>query len=207
MIPRPGRLTDLETMQADIDYDTLDDALRRSGASWGAAQAHGLLAGRLAVMGSDSGPGWLRDVLDGTDPANALRREAEELLGSLFDETHRQLAQRQSEFSPLLPDDADAPSVRAAGLAHWCEGFLHGLVSGDYGEPVREQLAKEPLADIIKDMLEITRAAADDDSDDDSDESAYAELVEYLRVAAQLAYEELAEQRAGGGEAAPKSLH
>ena len=57
-----------------------------------------------------------------------------------------------------------------------------------------KRLASEPLADIIKDLVEISRATAGDD-DDEGSESAFAELVEYLRVAAQLAYEELAEFR------------
>ena len=57
--------------------------------------------------------------------------------------------------------------VRAAALAHWCEGFLHGLVSGAHGDALKERLGSEPLADIIKDMLQITRAAADDESDDE----------------------------------------
>ena len=44
-------------------------------------------------------------------------------------------------------------------------------------------------------MLQITRAAADEDSDDETNEEAYADLVEYLRVAVQLTYEELVEFR------------
>ena len=97
-------------------------------------------------------------------------------------------------------------------MAHWCEGFLHGLVSAKHGDALKERLAAEPLADIIRDMLEITRAAAGEDDDAESDEAAYAELVEYLRVAAQLTYEELAEirQPAAGDDAtddAPEVLH
>ena len=63
------------------------------------------------------------------------------------------------------------------------------------GDALKERLAAEPLADIIKDMLQMTRAMVEDDGDDESDEEAYAELVEYLRVATQLAYEELADLR------------
>ena len=84
--------------------------------------------------------------------------------------------------------------MRAAALAHWCEGYLHGLVSVDHGDALRQRLAEDPLADIIRDMLQLTRAAADD-SDDETNEAAYAEVVEYVRVAVQLAYEELAEFR------------
>ena len=57
-------------------------------------------------------------------------------------------------------------------------------------------------------MLEITRATVEDDSDDASNEEAYVELVEYLRVAAQLTYEELAEFRvsvSGDAEIAEKA--
>jgi len=87
-------------------------------------------------------------------------------------------------------------------MAHWCEGFLHGLVSTQHSDPLKARLAEEPLADIIKDMLQITRATAGEDDDEDVD-SAYAELVEYLRVAAQLTYEELAEFRQPVEEALP----
>ena len=45
-------------MGTEVDYDNLNDALRRCGASWDAAQAHGLLSSRLAVGGSDAGIGW-----------------------------------------------------------------------------------------------------------------------------------------------------
>ena len=182
-------------MEPSIEHDALDAALRRCGASWDAAQTHGLLSGRLAIAGAEAGFAWLQQVLEGTDPGNALRSECEVMLDKLFESTYRQLSERQSEFEPLLPDDQDSTADRAAALGHWCEGFLHGLVSGDHGDALKERLGSEPLADIIKDMLQITRAAADEESDDETNEEAYAELVEYLRVAVQLTYEELVEFR------------
>ena len=199
-------------METTVDHDQLDAALRRCGASWDAAQSHGLLSGRLAIAGAASGFDWLSQVLEGTDANDALRGECEAMLGALYESTYRQLAERQSEFEPLLPDDDDSTVVRAAALAHWCEGFLHGLVSAEHGDALKERLSAEPLADIIKDMLQITRAVADEDSDTETDEQAYAELVEYLRVAAQLTYEELVEIReAQGGdndeESGPEVLH
>ncbi|MED5420160.1 MAG: UPF0149 family protein, partial [Pseudomonadota bacterium] len=76
------------------------------------------------------------------------------------------------------------------------EGFLHGLVSEKQDDALRERLAADPLADIIKDMLQITRAEVEEDEEEDEEEeNAYAELVEYLRVATQLIYEELADFR------------
>lgn len=182
-------------MEHGIDHDALDNALRRCGSSWDASQTHGLLSGQLAISGAESGFGWLAQVLEGTQHADGDRAECEVMLSALFESTYRQLAERLSAFEPLLPGDSDSTAVRAVALAHWCEGYLHGLVSTSHAEALKARLAAAPLADIIKDMLEITRASAEDDADEESDERAYTEIVEYLRVAAQLVYEELAEFR------------
>jgi len=192
-------------MEQSISHDDLDAALKRCGATWDAGQAHGLLCSRLAVLGTDAGIGWLDQVLEGSDPDNALRSECEGMLDALYSFTHRQLAGRQSEFEPLLPHDSDSTIIRADAIARWCEGFLHGLVSGSPDDKLKELLAGDPLSDIIKDMLQITRATVDQETDDETNESAYSELVEYLRVAVQLTYEELAEFRSA--PAASEVLH
>ena len=141
-------------MEQSVNHDELDAALKRCGATWDAGQAHGLLCSRLAILGTDAGIGWLDQVLEGSNPDDALRRECESMLDALYAFTHRQLAERQSEFEPLLPDDSDSTMVRADAIARWCEGFLHGLVSGAPDERLKERLASDPLSDIIKDMLQ-----------------------------------------------------
>lgn len=182
-------------MNSNVDHDLLNDALKRCGANWTAAQTHGLVSSRLAVAGARGVAESMGQVLDGTNEADALRKECEQMLGTLSQATHRAFSERLSAFEPLLPDDADRVNVRAEALAHWCEGYLHGLVSGEHDAALKERLAAEPLADIIKDMLQITRASLDEADDDEGNDEAYVEIVEYLRVAAQLFYEELAELR------------
>ena len=182
-------------MDEKINYDTLEDSLKRCGSNWDAAQTHGLLTGRLAIAGVPAGPDWLLQVLEGVEEGNALRTESQKHLDILYQATFWQLSERLSEFEPLLPDDDDDVGTRIAALAHWCEGFLHGLVSAKHGDALKKRLGAEPLSDIIKDMLQITRAGLDEGFDEEENESAYAELVEYLRVAAQLCYEELADIR------------
>lgn len=188
--------------ERSIDHHLLDDALKRCGSSWSAGQVHGLLCSRLSVAGADGAKRWFEQVLDETDPHNALRQDCESMLDTLCQATWRQLVERQSEFEILLPDDADSTSIRAAAMGQWCEGFLHGLVSEKHSEELKNRLGAEPLADIIRDMAQITRAAAADDDDEEEEENAYAELVEYLRVAAQLTYEELADFRSDEDQAA-----
>jgi len=193
-----------------IDYHELDEVLKRCGSCWNAGQVHGLLCSRLAVAGADGATRWFRQVLDDTDPHNALRSECESMLDALCAHTWRQLVERQSEFELLLPPEADSSTSRAEAMGQWCEGFLHGLVSQKHSETLKERLASDPLADIIRDMLQITRAGSVADDDDEGEERAYAELVEYLRVAAQLTYEELVDFHApdeGGLPAEKDTLH
>ena len=193
-------------MNSETQHDELDAALRRCGASWDAAQSHGLLTSRLAVDGIDGGLAWLQQVLAETDAANALAIECRDLLNALYETTHRQLDERLSQFVPLLPDDDESPARRATALAHWCEGFLHGLVSSRHPKELKDRLAAEPLADIIRDMLQMTRATFDEEDELEESEAAYSELVEYLRVAAQLTYEELADLRNAENDR-PPSVH
>jgi yecA family protein len=198
-------------MQQQPDHDSLEEALRNCGSNWSAAQSHGLLSGRLAVAGETCGADWLGLVLDGVAENDAASKECAALLSTSFEICHRQLAERLSEFVPLLPADDASEEVRARALAHWCEGFLHGLVSAQHGDALKQRLGAEPLADIIKDMLQITRASADAEEDSAAFEEAWVELVEYVRVAAQLAYEELADLRnpkgQGASKAEPQILH
>ena len=182
-------------VELTIDHNELDAALRRCGSTWNAGQTHGLLCSRLALAGAEGASRWLAQVLADTDPENTLRTECQAMLEALCTSTWQQLSERQSDFMLLLPDDDDSAQVRTQAMGQWCEGFLHGLVSEAHGDELRERLASDPLSDIIKDLLEITRASVGEEADEQATDNAFAELVEYLRVAAQLTYEELAEFR------------
>ncbi len=182
-------------VELTIDHNELDAALRRCGSTWNAGQTHGLLCSRLALAGAEGASRWLAQVLADTDPENTLCTECQAMLEALCTSTWQQLSERQSDFMLLLPDDDDSAQVRTEALGQWCEGFLHGLVSEAHGDELRERLASDPLSDIIKDLLEITRATVGKEADEQATDNAFAELVEYLRVAAQLTYEELAEFR------------
>ena len=182
-------------MPVAINHYEVESTLRDSGSTWRASQSHGLLCSRLALMGSDGCDDWLRLILESSDGVGSAASGTLDFLERVSSETYRQLSGRQSEFEPLLPDDSESAAIITEALAEWCEGFLHGLVSNVQDEMLKAKLAAEPLSDIIKDMLEMTRAAANEDEDDDEIDEALTELVEYLRVAAQLVYEELAELR------------
>lgn len=85
-------------MDENVEFNNLEEALNRCGASWDAAQTHGLLTGRLAVVGVPAGPDWLLQILEGTEDGSALRCECEGLRDTLYQSTFWQLSERLSEF-------------------------------------------------------------------------------------------------------------
>ena len=186
-------------MDNRIDHNELDAALRRCGSDWNGAQTHGLLCGRLAVLGTDGAMIWIDQVLGTGNRGDSSIDDCAQMLDKVFHSTWQQLADRQSELTLLLPDDDEGLSLRAESIGFWCDGFLHGTVTGKHAEDLKKRLATDPLAGLIKDLLEITRASFDEDEDEETNETAYSELVEYVRVAVQMAYEELAEFRTAGG--------
>ena len=194
-------------MATTIEHDVLDEALRACGSDWTAAQAHGLLCGQLAVSGRDGIGVWQSQVLADSE-TTPIGTQCGALLERMAETTWQRLAERQSQFDVVLPDDDEDSARRAQALADWAEGFLHGLVSFSRDEAVRKRLAEEPLSDLIRDLLELTRAEVGPDDSAEETELAYTELVEYVRVAAQLAFEQLADLRhdESGVSGAPSGL-
>ncbi len=84
------------------------------------------------------------------------------------------------EFAPLLPDDDEPLAERATALAQWCQGFLYGLGTGRLNSI--DELPGE-VGEIVHDLTEISRATPGEEDPTEDDEQAYAELVEFVRVA------------------------
>ena len=176
-----------------VTFDELDSTLAECEASVAAAEAHGTLCGALAAIPGYSAADWIGDLL--ADAGADVEPRARELLTTLYGESHEALASGLMELEPLLPSDDMPLAQRANALAEWCNGFLYGLggglpQAGGWPDTVQE---------VVTDFSEIGRAAVGDEETEETNEVAYAELVEYLRASAQLAYDDLVDHRAQGG--------
>jgi uncharacterized protein YgfB (UPF0149 family) len=175
----------------ETDFDVVEQALRSVGALGEAAEIHGEFCGQACLMGSDAVPPWISNVL-----ADAHSSEADRVLESLAAQTWKMLEEGDMSFTPLLPSDEMPLESRADNLGLWCQGFVHGLgVAGAQGDgnPVFEE---SPARDIIEDFSQIARAAFAESESGDEAETAYIELVEYVRVSVQLIFEEFYSLRA-----------
>lgn len=172
-----------------MDFDQLQSILSRAAAPVGAAESHGTLCGAIC-SGTEQDGGWRTHVLS-ESTSDVTTRECYAVLDELRESTRRQLAGFDMDFVPLLPADTQLLAQRVEALGLWCQGFLFGL---SLGRP-REVLDNLPgeAGEVIQDLAEIARAGLEsgESGGGEADEQAYSELVEYLRVAVQILYEEL----------------
>jgi hypothetical protein len=175
-------------MNENPGYDRLSEALLRLGYTQDAAEYHGALCGALCVKT----PGEIdplrvletvdKPAVEGEGAAEALALR--ELCGYALDSFNSV----ELIFSPLLPDDEEELALRVRALSSWCEGFLYGLSTG---APLNMKQCSPEFKEIVRDFTEFTHAGVDEGQDTELEETAYAELVEYIRVGAQLIYMEL----------------
>lgn len=173
-------------MSQSLRYEELTSALARLGYGEDAAGFHGMLCGALCVK-----PAQQIDLL-------ALLKEGEggsfedlgddDSLPKLCGQTAAALASSEMTFAPLLPNDDLPLGTRAQSLGAWCEGFLFGLALGPQLD--LKQCSAE-MKEILHDFTQFTQAVLGENDDAEIEETAYAELVEYLRVGVQLIFMEL----------------
>jgi hypothetical protein len=149
-----------------------------------AAEAHGTLSGCLCAALGYRFEDWLLEIL----PEGRAQPLAAATLRELYTETAGSLRAPDMEFDLLLPEDAQSIDARATALAQWCQGFLYGLGSG-----AAQDVGSLPgdVGEIVRDLTEISRVGVDIAQTEESNESAYAELVEFVRVSVQVVFEEL----------------
>ena len=175
----------IDPMISDIRFKDFEDVLATAGSLADAAETHGSLCGALCPMSPYKMQDWVNEILpDGA----ALSDESSAMIEKVFTATATSFGEQGMEFEPLLPDDESPLNGRANALALWCTGFLYGLGTGHISDL---EALNGDVGEIVRDFTEISRASGDDADADESNEQAYAELVEFIRVAAQVVFEEL----------------
>lgn len=156
---------------------------------------HGSLTGFLCAGGRASAGDWIGALqlhVDDLDEAEAAAVRDAPPLQQLFSECSAWLDDPDLRFEPLLPA-ADTPvDVRADALVEWCRGFLGGI--GLAGAADARSLSSD-CAEILNDFGTIA-ASRFEYADSEEDESALAEVIEFIRVGVLLLHSELASRGA-----------
>jgi len=169
-----------------LDFDPVQTALEKLGASTDASEAHGTMCGLL--MANLSMASWLEHSLDGLPDRNdVIAKEQLDVLRQLFEHSREQLNDDDFAFEMLLPDESEDFGLRLLALSGWCQGFLYGL--GVSGAASVESL-DAPAQECLSDMLEISKLSHDDEPGNES-EQQYAEVVEHVRMATLMLHESI----------------
>ena len=177
-------------MSESLRYDQLAAVLSNLGYANEAAEYHGALCGALCVKAPDEiDPLRVADAKLKVEAGGAA--VAAQTLHELRARSAESFTGTEMSFAPLLPDDETDLQGRVRALSAWCEGFLFGLSSG---KPINMKQCSPEMKEIVHDFTEFTNAGIGDDEDAEVEETAYAELVEYIRVGAQLIYMEMHER-------------
>ena len=179
----------------DINFKNLEFNLKQCGSDWFASQCHGLICARLSVLGPISLELCLSQIFEHSKKQSQEFNQSQKEIKDLFNATWAKLDARQSDFDLLLPVDESSIKEQTIALSRWCDGFLHGIVTGKNPNELKSLFSREPINIIIKDMVELTRATVASSDDDDEELGYLLEIREYLRTCAQLVYEELTDFR------------
>ena len=157
-----------------------------------AAEAHGQLVGLLTMLPAGDPKRIARAARELADssgiPAGAVFEQC-------LDAIRRSLESSEFDFELAVPGDAADLAERTECLGIWCGAFVGGI--GASGATVPEGEAAEALGD----LTQISRAGLDSEDGSEEEESAYAQVMEYARVAAMLIHDSVRDQhqQAGNG--------
>ena len=165
------------------DAPALQPELDQLGLATSPWELQGALIGWIAG-GGDADREWVRKVM--ADPALPAVTG-----GSAIDRlgrgTQARMEDNDFDLALLLPDDNTTLQVRSAALFDWCRHFLgaFGLAAG--AQPPLSEEGEEALQDLAR----LATATAEPDGDEE-DETALAEIEEFVRVAALLLHGDVA---------------
>lgn len=168
------------------DFSVYATLFEQWGLGLSPAECQGGLAGLLCATDTINSEQWAQELLtQRPSPPEAGEIAA---LRQLYEATLDQLEDAEYGFTLLLPGEERPLHERAEALSEWCQGFLWGLGLGGM-----QDQAKLPgdVNEVMQDMAEISRLSFATAADNNEDEAAYAEIVEYVRMAVLLIFEEL----------------
>lgn len=168
-------------------YAVLSRALDKTALKLHPSQVHGLICGLLCGNPNNT-TAWEELVTGGKET-----EIVHEVLQSLYDDSAKQLKDFLFELELILPADTEALPQRAEALTLWCQGVLTGLKLA--GVPIVERNPNE-MTEAINDLIEIAKMNYEQVIATEEDEEAYNELVEYVRMAVILIYQDLREAEA-----------
>jgi yecA family protein len=164
-----------------LEFDELANLFTALGSFNSPAEMHGMLAGQLSAGRRMNLAEWLQEAQELMDVSTHLSSDDSERLQFVYMATLAALSDEQLGFYPLLPDDEQEMEQRLGSLGLWCQGYLAGFAL------VEKKLKDLPemVNDALADLAAIAEVGVNESDDwNEGAEEDYAQIVEYVRLAA-----------------------
>ena len=166
---------------AGLDFDECCNQMLEFGYEVSPSEIHGLLSG-IVCTGLKISPDSVINLVIKHLNVDTCSDRNRQTLQNMHEFIEREMFSMDSRFALFLPDDELDLIQRIRCLAAWSQGFLvgFGTAAGQMGLTEFSNETEEALKDIVN-----IANIADDFGTDEGEESeaAYAEIVEYLKVA------------------------
>jgi yecA family protein len=176
-----------ETMP--LDFDECCNQMLEFGYEVSPSELHGLLSGVVCTGLKIRPESVINLVLKHVDVETCSERNRETIL-AMYEFIEREMFSADSRYTLFLPDDELDMTQRLRSLAAWCQGYLVGFGTASAQTKVSQFSAETEEA--LKDIVNISNLSDDFGAEEEeTNEAAYAELVEYLKVAVLLMSSEM----------------
>ena len=173
-----------------IDYNSLNGKLISVGTGVWASESHGFLCGVFCAGNTVASSIWQEYLLAGVEePLD--HDESFALLTELAKRVAEEILSSEIIFTPLLPSDQASITERSNSISEWCAGFVSGLGIGGAGKKLDLGVDGD---EFLRDMISISRMETSSEEGNDA-ETAYFEIVEYIRVGVIFIYQQLHETK------------
>ncbi len=151
-----------------------------------ASEIHGLLTGIVCAGYTFEDEGYLAIINDFFNSGEGLSKNLKDLLKQLYGDIWQTILDENFSFQLLIPDDDEAIVERGTAMSVWVQGFNLGF---GLQQKNKSNYSKD-VEEIISDFADIANLS-NDLEDSEETEQAFFEILEYVRISAQLCFAEL----------------
>ena len=174
-----------------MNFEYIDQIRQKAGISIDVSEYHGKICACLCLENLEAET-LLAEAFN--PDINSLSSETTKLKNVLLElttETLEKLNDAEMTFYPLLSPDSKSLTNRTLSLSSWCGGFIDGVGLAIVQKNISMNPAEQGIiGEIIEDFSQISKLTSASVMNEDGEELAYMEVLEYVRVGAQLIFEE-----------------
>ncbi len=171
-------------------FDSVNAQLQQHDLLVSAADVHGVICGLMCGGIKLDGKAWLTPFDQLINEGFGIPQGVEPILKEIYDVSEATLKDISLGFELLIPDMEQPIEQRLDAIAEWVQGFLggFGMVNTNLSQ------ASEDVQELINDFASIAQISLDFEDDDmESVETAFYEVVEYVRMGVIYCFGELAD--------------